>query len=74
MVKILNKESVKYKLDDVAMIVIAGYPDIRRVINSSQRQVVDNKLLVDVSSIIQNDYKVQLLDKLTMSHSKMLDN
>ena len=65
MVKILNEESVKYKLDDVAMIVNAGYPDIRRVINSSQRQVVDNKLVVDVSSIIQNDYKVQLLEKLT---------
>ena len=65
MVKILNKESVKYKLDDVAMIVNAGYPDIRRVINSAQRQVVDNKLAVDVSSIIQNDYKVQLLEKLT---------
>ena len=65
MVKILGTEGVKYKLDDVAMIVNAGYPDIRRVINSSQRQVVDNKLMVDVSSIIQNDYKVQLLEKLT---------
>ena len=69
MVKILNKESVKYKLDDVAMIVNAGYPDIRRVINSSQRQVVDNKLVVDVSSIIQNDYKVQLLEKLSSGAS-----
>jgi len=65
MVKILDLESVEYKLDDVAMIVNAGYPDIRRVINSAQRQVVDSKLSVDVSSIIQNDYKVQLLGKLT---------
>jgi replication factor C small subunit len=65
MVKILDTESVEYKLDDVAMIVNAGYPDIRRVINSAQRQVVDSKLVVDVSSIIQNDYKVQLLEKLT---------
>ena len=65
MVKILDTEDVEYQLDDVAMIVNAGYPDIRRVINSSQRQVVDNKLVVDVSSIIQNDYKVQLLQKLT---------
>ena len=69
MVKILNEESVKYKLDDVAMIVNAGYPDIRRVINSAQRQVVDNKLVVDVSSIIQNDYKVQLLEKLSVGAS-----
>ena len=65
MVEILDTESIEYKLDDVAMIVNAGYPDIRRVINSAQRQVVDSKLVVDVSSIIQNDYKVQLLEKLT---------
>ena len=65
MVSILNEENCQYELDDVALIVNAGYPDIRRVINSSQRQVVDNKLVVDVSSIIQNDYKVQLLEKLT---------
>ena len=69
MVEILNTESVEYQLDDVAMIVNAGYPDIRRVINSAQRQVVDNKLVVDVSSIIQNDYKVQLLEKLTSGAS-----
>ena len=69
MVKILDTEGVKYKLDDVAMIVNAGYPDIRRVINSSQRQVVDNKLLIDISSIIQNDYKVQLLEKLSSGAS-----
>ena len=69
MVKMLNEESVKYKLDDVAMIVNAGYPDIRRVINSAQRQVVDNTLMVDVSSIIQNDYKVQLLEKLSIGAS-----
>ena len=69
MVKILDTESVEYQLDDVAMIVNAGYPDIRRVINSAQRQVVDSKLVVDVSSIIQNDYKVQLLEKLTSGAS-----
>jgi replication factor C small subunit len=43
MVEILNTESVEYQLDDVAMIVNAGYPDIRRVINSAQRQVVERR-------------------------------
>ena len=65
MVKILNEESVKYKLDDVAMIVNAGYPDIRRVINSAQRQIVDGKLKIDTSSVIQNNYKLQLLEMLS---------
>ena len=65
MVSILNQESIGYELDDVAMIVNAGYPDIRRVINSAQRQVVDGKLSIDTTSIIQNDYKIQLLGKLS---------
>jgi len=65
MVSILDKEGCLYKLNDVALIVNAGYPDIRRVINSAQRQVVENKLKVDVNSVIQNDYKIKLLENLT---------
>ncbi len=65
MVSILNKENCTFELDDVATIVNAGYPDIRRVINSAQRQIIDSKLTIDTSSIIQNDYKIQLLEMLT---------
>ena len=65
MVNILNEEDATYNLDDVALIVNAGYPDIRRVINSAQRQVVDGKLKVDVNSVIQSDYKIKLLESLT---------
>ena len=65
MVNILDKEGNLYKLDDVALIVNAGYPDIRRVINSAQRQVVDGKLKIDTSSVIQNNYKLQLIDMLS---------
>ena len=61
---ILEIENVTFQLDDLAMIVNAGYPDIRRVINSAQRQVVNGELKIDVSSVIQNDYKIQLLDML----------
>ena len=62
---ILKEEGTTYNLDDVALIVNAGYPDIRRVINSAQRQVVDGKLKVDVNSVIQSDYKIKLLESLT---------
>jgi len=65
LVYILKEEVIGFKLDDVALIVNAGYPDIRRVINSAQRQVVDGTVKIDVSSVIQNDYKIQLLDKLS---------
>ena len=72
MVNILNEEGVTYKFDDVALIVNAGYPDIRRVINSAQRQVVDGRLKVDVNSVIQSDYKIKLLESLT-PNSKITD-
>jgi len=65
MVNILNKENCQFELDDIALIVNAGYPDIRRVINSAQRQIVDGKLKIDTSSVIQNNYKLQLLEMLS---------
>tara|TARA_B100000575_G_C23105606_1_gene638138 strand:+ start:188 stop:1096 length:909 start_codon:yes stop_codon:yes gene_type:complete len=63
--QILKAEFVEAELDDIALLVNAGYPDIRRVINSAQRQVVDGKLKIDTSSIIQNNYKLKLLEMLT---------
>jgi replication factor C small subunit len=71
-VSILNQENCTFELDDIALIVNAGYPDIRRVINSAQRQVVDGKLTIDNNSVIQNNYKLQLLDMLK-SGSKVND-
>ena len=65
MVNILKEENCTFELDDIALIVNAGYPDIRRVINSAQRQIVDGKLKIDTSSVIQNNYKLQLLEMLS---------
>jgi len=72
MVHILKEENCTAVLDDVALIVNAGYPDIRRVINSAQRQVVDGKLKIDTSSVIQNNYKLQLVEHLS-NGSKLND-
>ena len=72
MVHILTEEGSDYELDDVALIVNAGYPDIRRVINSAQRQVVNGKLKIDTSSVIQNNYKLQLIEYLS-NGSKLND-
>ncbi len=72
LVHILEDEGVTYDLDDIRLVTDAGYPDIRRVINSAQRQVVDGKLKIDVSSVIQNNYKLQLLEMLS-SGAKLND-
>ena len=72
MVNILKEEDCEFELDDIALIVNAGYPDIRRVINSAQRQIIDGKLTIDTSSVIQNNYKLQLLEMLS-NNSKLND-
>ena len=67
---ILKKENVQFKNEDIVTIVNSGYPDIRRTINSAQRNVVNDKLKLDISSIIQNDYKLKLLKILETQNKK----
>jgi len=62
--KILDNENITYKNEDIAFIINSCYPDIRRVLNSAQRQSVDGNLELDKTSIIQNDYKMKVLDIL----------
>ena len=66
---ILKNENVIFKVDDIATIINGGYPDIRKVINTSQRQVVKNELKLDAHEIILSDYKLKLL-KVIQTKSK----
>jgi len=67
---ILIQENIMDSLEDIKVLVESGYPDIRRVINSAQRNVVKGRLKLDTSSIIQNDYKLKLLKILETQNKK----
>ena len=67
---ILTEEEVACKMDDVVSLVNAGYPDIRRVINSAQRQVVDGMLVIDEQALMENDYKLTLIEILKNDNKK----
>ena len=67
---ILTNENVKFEVDDIATIINGAYPDIRKVINTSQRQVVDGVLRMDAREIILNDYKLQILEVLKSGKTK----
>ena len=67
---ILKEEDIASKMDDVAGLVNAGYPDIRRVINSCQRQVVDGMLVVDKQSLVESDYKMKLMEIIKKENKK----
>ena len=67
---ILINENVMSKPEDIKVLVETGYPDIRRVINSAQRNIMNGQIKLDVSSIIQNDYKLKLLKILETQDKK----
>ena len=69
-VSILDELQVSYDNKDLVTIINAGYPDIRRVLNSCQRQVIDNKLTIDDTSVIQANYMTKLIDILKNDNKK----
>ena len=71
---ILTMENIKYDVDKIKILIDSGYPDIRRVINSAQRQVIDGSLDIDEKSIIENDYKLKLLEYLQKNDMKTAFN
>ena len=68
--KILNTESVSFENEQIVTMVNSSYPDIRRIINAVQRNIVDNQLIVDTESLVQNDYKLQVLEILQTQDKK----
>ena len=67
---ILNTESVSFENEQIVTMVNSSYPDIRRIINAVQRNIVDNQLIVDTESLVQNDYKLQVLEILQTQDKK----
>mgnify|MGYP003120356164 FL=1 len=61
---ILDGEEVNYQMEDLAVLVNSGYPDIRRVLNAAQRQVIGGELKIDKTSTIQANYMDDVLGVL----------
>jgi replication factor C small subunit len=70
LVKILEQEKLKYNAEDIKVLIDSSYPDIRKIINATQRSVVDDTVIMDRQSTIQNDYKLKVLDILKTQDKK----
>jgi DNA polymerase III delta prime subunit len=68
--KILNNEGVKFEVKDLVPIIDAGYPDIRKIINTCQLNSVKGELKVDTKNLLENDYKMKVLDILKSKDDK----
>jgi DNA polymerase III delta prime subunit len=68
--KILKAESVEFEPKDLVPIIDAGYPDIRKIINTCQMNSIKGKLQVDTKNLLENDYKTKVLEILKSSDDK----
>lgn len=68
--EILKAEKVTFKPEDLVSIINAGYPDIRRILNSCQRQVINGELKVDKQSLIESNYMDKVLELLVSKPDK----
>jgi DNA polymerase III delta prime subunit len=68
--KILKSEDVKFEVKDLVPIIDSGYPDIRKIINTCQLNSHKGELKVDVENLLENDYKMKILDILKSGDDK----
>ena len=70
MYKILKAESVEFDPKDLVPIIDSSYPDIRKIINTCQLNSLKGRLQVDVKNLLENDYKMKVLDILKSKDDK----
>ena len=68
--KVMELEKTTYDNEDLKVLIDSSYPDVRKIINATQRSVVDSKVVMDRQSTIQNDYKLKVLDILKTQDKK----
>lgn len=62
--KILTKEGVKFEPKDLVPIIDAGYPDIRKIINTCQLNSSKGILKLDTNTMIGSDIKSKVVEIL----------
>lgn len=62
--RILKDEGIKFEPTQLGGIVDASYPDIRKIINTCQLNSFNGELKLDKGSVLQNDYKLKVLEIL----------
>lgn len=62
LVTVLEEKKIRYDIKDIAAIINASYPDIRRAINAAQASVVNGELRIDKASAIQANYMTEILE------------
>lgn len=62
--KILKNENIKTTNEDMAFVVNSFYPDVRRIINNCQQNVINGELKINQHDIVESDGKLKLVELL----------
>ncbi len=70
---ILETEDVNYEISNLALVVNKYYPDIRKILNTCQTNIIENTLKID-ESILISGYKDKLLKELKSPNKSTFKN
>ena len=68
--QILTKELIRFEPKDLVPIIDAGYPDIRKVINTCQLNSSKGVLKIDTNSVTDSDIKSKVVEILKSNDAK----
>lgn len=68
--KILEKEEITFDPKNLVPIIDSAYPDVRKIINTCQMNSRKGELKIDTKRILENDYKIKVLDILKSNDQK----
>ena len=63
---ITDREDIKVRVDDLAIIVNNNYPDVRKMLNTIQVSTVDNTLKLDNDVLVESNYQNKILKELKL--------
>jgi replication factor C small subunit len=61
---ICDIEKIKYTKEDLGQIILTHYPDIRKILNTIQGSLKDNKLVLDSKSLKNTDFENKVIQGL----------
>jgi replication factor C small subunit len=71
---ILQQENVEMDISDLKLVVNQYYPDIRKMLNTLQMSVNNDKIVLDKDILVSSNYKVQILKELCKPSSKSFNS
>lgn len=70
---ILDTEGINYEVSNLVLIVNKYYPDIRKILNTCQTNIIEDNLKID-ESILTSSYKDKLLKELKSPNKSTFKN